>query len=65
MTQTHGIMPRMEHYDCMVDLLGHSSQLYITEVFITKMGIDYDALVWENLLLPSQSMATWSYENAW
>lgn len=50
MIQNYGIKPRMEHYACMVDLLGRSGQLYMAEDFITKMGIESDASIWETLL---------------
>eukprot|EP01018_Ginkgo_biloba_P009890 Gb_09361 [translate_table: standard] len=50
MTQIHGIKPRMEHYACIVDLLGRAGQLNEAEDFINKMAIGSDALVWESLL---------------
>lgn len=50
MSEKHGITPRMEHYACMVDLLGRSGYLEKALDFIRSMPIAADALVWRTLL---------------
>ncbi|CAJ1978209.1 unnamed protein product [Sphenostylis stenocarpa] len=46
----YGICPRMEHYACMVDLLGRSGLLLEAIKFIYSMPFDADALVWRTFL---------------
>ncbi|XP_077211332.1 tetratricopeptide repeat (TPR)-like superfamily protein [Tasmannia lanceolata] len=50
MYNDHGIVPRMEHYACMVDLLCRSSFLKEALEFINSMPFKPDALVWRTLL---------------
>ena len=50
MYEVHGIVPRMEHYACMVDLLGRSGLLVESMEFINSMPVMADALVWRTLL---------------
>eukprot|EP01018_Ginkgo_biloba_P024506 Gb_17916 [translate_table: standard] len=50
LSQDHGITPKMEHYACMVDLLGRAGHLYEAEEFISNMPVEPDALVWATLL---------------
>ncbi|KAK7405443.1 hypothetical protein VNO78_06741 [Psophocarpus tetragonolobus] len=50
MHYNHGIVPRMEHYACMVDLLGRSGMLSEAIEFINSMPFDADALVWRTFL---------------
>ncbi|XP_057950411.1 pentatricopeptide repeat-containing protein At3g49170, chloroplastic isoform X2 [Malania oleifera] len=50
MQKEHGIVPRMEHYACMVDLLGRSGLLAEAVDFINSMPFKADALVWRTLL---------------
>ena len=50
MYEVHGIVPRMEHYACMVDLLGRSGLLVEAMEFINSMPVMADALVWRTLL---------------
>ncbi|KAI3891341.1 hypothetical protein MKX03_031437 [Papaver bracteatum] len=50
MDSEHGIVPRMEHYACMVDLLGRSGLLEEALDFIYKMPFQADSLVWRTLL---------------
>ncbi|TKY68238.1 Pentatricopeptide repeat-containing protein [Spatholobus suberectus] len=50
MHYNHGIVPRMEHYACMVDLLGRSGLLSEAIEFINSMPFDADALVWRTFL---------------
>ncbi|TVU16973.1 hypothetical protein EJB05_32978, partial [Eragrostis curvula] len=50
MQKDHGIIPRMEHYACVVDLLGRSGLVDEALDFINKMPCKADALVWKTLL---------------
>lgn len=50
MAKDYGIKPVNRHYACMVDLLGRSGRLEDAEMFISKMPIKPDALVWGTLL---------------
>ncbi|CAA6672923.1 unnamed protein product [Spirodela intermedia] len=50
MRRDHGIEPRMEHYACMVDLLGRLGFLERAVVFIREMPVKPSALVWRALL---------------
>ncbi|XP_011625621.2 pentatricopeptide repeat-containing protein At3g49170, chloroplastic [Amborella trichopoda] len=50
MYSNYGIVPRFEHYACMVDLLGRSGLLKEAYNFILDMPLKADALVWRTLL---------------
>ncbi|KAM0000553.1 putative tetratricopeptide-like helical domain superfamily, DYW domain-containing protein [Helianthus debilis subsp. tardiflorus] len=50
MYSEHKITPKMEHYACVVDLLGRSGSLEKAVDFIDSMPLKADALVWRTLL---------------
>ncbi|KAJ7527666.1 hypothetical protein O6H91_16G065300 [Diphasiastrum complanatum] len=50
MCKNHGVTPTREHYACMVDLLGRAGCLDDAELFINKMPIQPDSVVWTTLL---------------
>ncbi|XP_057833238.2 pentatricopeptide repeat-containing protein At3g24000, mitochondrial [Cryptomeria japonica] len=50
MSDSYGIMPTMDHYVCMVDLLGRAGYLEESLHFIIKMPIKPDVVVWICLL---------------
>eukprot|EP01018_Ginkgo_biloba_P040409 Gb_21270 [translate_table: standard] len=50
MRQCYHITPAMEHYGCMVNLLGRAGHLDEAQDFIKKMPIKPDATVWGCLL---------------
>ncbi|KAJ7528462.1 hypothetical protein O6H91_15G005000 [Diphasiastrum complanatum] len=50
MCKNHGVTPTREHYACMVDLLGRAGCLADAELFINKMPIQPDSVVWMTLL---------------
>eukprot|EP01018_Ginkgo_biloba_P031724 Gb_04381 [translate_table: standard] len=50
MNQYYRLTPVMEHYCCMVDLLGRAGHLDDAHDFIEKMPIKPDAAVWGSLL---------------
>eukprot|EP01018_Ginkgo_biloba_P001960 Gb_38297 [translate_table: standard] len=51
MSQDYCIIPTIEHYTCMVDLLGRAGHLYEAENFISKMPFEPGAVVWRTLLV--------------
>ncbi|KAJ7527987.1 hypothetical protein O6H91_16G079600 [Diphasiastrum complanatum] len=50
MCKNHGVTPTKEHYACMVDLLGRAGFLADAELFINKMPIQPNSVVWMTLL---------------
>lgn len=50
MSTDYHITPAMEHYCCMVDLLGRTGCLDEAHDFINKMPIEPDIAVWQSLL---------------
>ncbi|CAA7399236.1 unnamed protein product [Spirodela intermedia] len=50
MKKDHRIEPRMEHYGCMVDLLGRAGKLQEAERFVLEMPVEPDGSIWGALL---------------
>ncbi|GAV79491.1 PPR domain-containing protein/PPR_2 domain-containing protein/PPR_3 domain-containing protein, partial [Cephalotus follicularis] len=50
MDEKYGLVPEMEHYACIVDLLGRVGRLDDAMEFISKMPIRPDEMVWQSLL---------------
>lgn len=50
MSKDHGIVPRIEHYACMVDMLARTGFLKEAYEFIKSIPFTADALVWRTLL---------------
>uniref|UniRef100_A0A2P2IPF5 Pentatricopeptide repeat-containing protein n=1 Tax=Rhizophora mucronata TaxID=61149 RepID=A0A2P2IPF5_RHIMU len=50
MQEKYTIVPRLEHYACMVDLLGKAGKLYEAYDMIKMMPIQPDLFVWGALL---------------
>ncbi|KAG8085325.1 hypothetical protein GUJ93_ZPchr0010g8769 [Zizania palustris] len=50
MQQKHGISPRMEHYACMVTLLGRAGKLDDAYDIINEMSFVPDGCIWGSLL---------------
>lgn len=50
MSQDFNIIPRMEHYICMADLLGRAGLLDEAHIFIQRMPFEADVRVWGSLL---------------
>ncbi|KAK9116842.1 hypothetical protein Sjap_015789 [Stephania japonica] len=50
MTTDYGIVPRVEHCACMVDLFCRSGRLEEAYKFITKMEIEPNVVIWGTLL---------------
>ncbi|KAJ7541471.1 hypothetical protein O6H91_10G061300 [Diphasiastrum complanatum] len=50
MCKDHGLTPTVDHYACMVDLLGRAGCLADAETLINEMPIQPDPVVWMTLL---------------
>lgn len=50
MVKVVGLEPRIEHYGCMVDLLGRAGRLEEAEELIKNMPIEPDDVMWKALL---------------
>uniref|UniRef100_A0ACD5YHT2 Uncharacterized protein n=1 Tax=Avena sativa TaxID=4498 RepID=A0ACD5YHT2_AVESA len=50
MIQLYHITPRIEHYGCMVDLLGHAGLLQEAHQLINDMPMQANVVVWQALL---------------
>ncbi|XP_010248664.1 PREDICTED: pentatricopeptide repeat-containing protein At1g08070, chloroplastic-like [Nelumbo nucifera] len=50
MSRDFGIEPRIEHYGCMVDILGRAGLIEEAYQFIKNMPIEPNAIVWRTLL---------------
>ncbi|XP_041028189.1 putative pentatricopeptide repeat-containing protein At2g01510 [Juglans microcarpa x Juglans regia] len=50
MEKIYGVVPREEHYSCVIDLLGRSGKLKEAEEFINNMPIEPNAFGWCSFL---------------
>lgn len=50
MSKVYGLSPKMEHFSCMVDLLGRAGKLDKIEDFISRMPIEPNILIWRTVL---------------
>ncbi|CAN7097881.1 unnamed protein product [Brassica rapa subsp. narinosa] len=50
MTHDYNITPKLEHYGCMIDLLGHSGLFKEAEEMINTMSMEPDGVIWCSLL---------------
>ncbi|CAK7341909.1 unnamed protein product [Dovyalis caffra] len=50
MVEKYGLKPRLEHYTCVVDLLGRSGCLDEAEAMIRSMPLKADVVIWKTLL---------------
>jgi len=50
MTEDHGITPSIDHYTCMIDLLGRAGHLKEVEELIKNMPMEPDSVLWASLL---------------
>ncbi|XP_019420445.1 PREDICTED: pentatricopeptide repeat-containing protein At1g71420 [Lupinus angustifolius] len=50
MPDTHGIVPQLDHYACMVDLYGRAGKISEAEELIHKMPMKPDSVIWSSLL---------------
>ena len=50
MVGSYGIEPRMEHFSCVVDLLGRAGRMAEMEKFLRKMPMEPNSLIWRTVL---------------
>ncbi|KAL8158583.1 hypothetical protein V2J09_000120 [Rumex salicifolius] len=50
MSNDYGLSPKMEHFSCMVDVLGRAGDLAKVEKFINEMPVSPNALIWRTIL---------------
>ncbi|CAK7328807.1 unnamed protein product [Dovyalis caffra] len=50
MSLNHGVFPQLDHYACMVDILGRAGRLLEAEDLISRMPMEPDSVVWSALL---------------
>ncbi|KAI4385055.1 hypothetical protein MLD38_003122 [Melastoma candidum] len=50
MVEKHGLQPQLQHYTCMVDLLGRSGCLDEAEETVRTMPVKADVVIWKTLL---------------
>ncbi|XP_059451404.1 pentatricopeptide repeat-containing protein At2g01510, mitochondrial-like [Corylus avellana] len=50
MEEVFGIPPKLNHFSCMVDLLGRAGRLYEAKTLIENMPVKPDAIIWGSLL---------------
>ncbi|KAM1456513.1 hypothetical protein ACFX13_034650 [Malus domestica] len=50
MIEVYGIVPQLDHYACMVDILGRAGQIVEAEELLSRMPMEPDSVVWSALL---------------
>ncbi|KAK9272083.1 hypothetical protein L1049_002452 [Liquidambar formosana] len=50
MLDDYGLDPQLEHYSCMVDIIGRSGQVSEAFKLINEMPVEADAVIWRTLL---------------
>ncbi|KAA8516257.1 hypothetical protein F0562_016550 [Nyssa sinensis] len=50
MSKEHGLVPKPEHYACVVDILGRAGFLFCAREFIGAMPIEPDIILWRTLI---------------
>lgn len=50
MKEVHGIEPKVEHYGCLIDLLGRAGRLNEAEEWLQNMPMKPNAILWRSLL---------------
>ncbi|CAI0396449.1 unnamed protein product [Linum tenue] len=50
MSEIHGVSPQLDHYACMVDILGRAGRLSEATELITSIPMEPDSVIWSSLL---------------
>nr|XP_043620075.1 putative pentatricopeptide repeat-containing protein At5g09950 [Erigeron canadensis] len=50
MSKVYGLNPKMEHFSCMVDILGRAGEFDKMEDFLNKMPMNPSMLIWRTVL---------------
>ncbi|PKA47620.1 Putative pentatricopeptide repeat-containing protein [Apostasia shenzhenica] len=51
MSNEYGLIPRIEHYSCIVDLLGRAGEIDKMEHFVKRMPMKPNILIWRTVLV--------------
>ncbi|CAM0881546.1 unnamed protein product [Alopecurus aequalis] len=51
MMEGHGILPQIEHYSCVIDLLGRAGKLTKIREYIKRMPMKPNTLIWRTVLV--------------
>lgn len=54
MKKSYGIQQRLQHYGCLIDLLGRAGDLEEAEELVRRMPIDPDRVIWRTLAWASK-----------
>ncbi|KAH7652013.1 TPR-like protein [Dioscorea alata] len=65
MTNKYELIPRMEHYSCIVDLLGRAGKLDKLEEFIKSMPVSPNILIWRTVLVACSRSKDGAKTNLW
>ncbi|KAK9143379.1 hypothetical protein Syun_012779 [Stephania yunnanensis] len=68
MRRVHGLKPKLQHYGCLVDILGRAGQLEVAKKLIEEMPMSPNDVVWRSLLSACQNhgnlkMGVWVAEH--
>ncbi|XP_071733310.1 pentatricopeptide repeat-containing protein At1g71420 [Rutidosis leptorrhynchoides] len=50
MTKSYGIVPQLDHYACMIDILGRSGRVQDAQKLINEMPLKPDSVIWSSML---------------
>ncbi|CAN1175654.1 Pentatricopeptide repeat-containing protein At1g71420 [Linum perenne] len=50
MYTNHGISPQLDHYACMIDILGRAGRVSEAKELISRMPMEPDSVIWSSLL---------------
>ncbi|KAK9103294.1 hypothetical protein Sjap_020548 [Stephania japonica] len=68
MRRVHGLKPKLQHYGCLVDILGRAGQLEVAKKLIEEMPMPPNDVIWRSLLSACQNhgnfkMGVWVAEH--
>lgn len=50
MVEAHGITPELDHFSCIIDILGRAGRVHEAEAMVNRLIVQPDAPVWRTLL---------------
>ncbi|KAG9456832.1 hypothetical protein H6P81_001340 [Aristolochia fimbriata] len=63
MVKAYGLFPKLEHYSCMVDLLGRAGELDKMEEFVRMMPMTPNTLIWRTVIAACCRKSRWRWED--
>jgi hypothetical protein len=63
MISDYVIPAKLEHYNCMVDLLGHAGHLQEAQNMVMGMSCKPDVATWRPCSALAESMVMWRWQN--